>query len=77
MKLTLQPTGQYQTIKKAGGEIETRVWQGTDEHGTPVKAWIVTVSPQTHDPEANERFARELREVQVERQLVSFDMRML
>jgi hypothetical protein len=56
MKLTIESTG---TIEDVDG-IPCRVWEGTSDHGVPVKAWIRTVSPQTHDPEALAAFEREL-----------------
>lgn len=59
MKLTLEPTGEFQRIN---GE-PARIWRGVDETGAPVVAHIRTVSPQTHDAEVNDRFARELTEL--------------
>lgn len=73
MQLTLTPTG---TIENVQGHPH-RVWRGTTEKGVPVLAWVAMVSPQTHDAEANAEFARELQELKVERQPVSFDYRMV
>jgi hypothetical protein len=54
------------------------VWTGETETGTPVRAWVRMVSPQTHDAEANEQFARELKELpKFRKELVSFDLRMV
>lgn len=60
MKLSLEPTPEIITVSQGGMSALVRVWQGTDEHGVPVRALIAAVSPQTHDVAVNERFAREL-----------------
>lgn len=73
MKLTLGPTG---IIEPVNGQPH-RIWQGQTDKGVPVKAWIITVQPQTHDAEALADFERELREVKAERRLVSMDMRVV
>lgn len=57
MKLTLSPSPRIDRIDG----VECRLWTGTDETGVEVHAWIRTVSPQTHDPEANARFESVLR----------------
>lgn len=63
MKLTLEPTGQI--VEHDGAAC--RVWQGTDEHGTPVYALIALIRvPDEAAPEDHARFARELGELEVE-----------
>ena len=57
MKLTLTPSEEHMSINGT----ECRIWTGHDEYGTEVKAWIATVSPQTHDPARLETFDRELK----------------
>lgn len=59
MKITIEPTGEFQRIN---GE-PARIWVGYDEHGVPVVAHVRVVSPQTHDEEVNARFGRELTEL--------------
>lgn len=73
MKLILEPTG---IIENVNG-TPARVWHGKTDLGVEVKAWIATVQPQTDDPAALAAFDAELRQVQAERQLVTFDMRMV
>lgn len=73
MKITLTPTGTIDTVEGIG---QARIWEGTTEGGVPVKAWIITIQPQTHDPEATAIFERELKEVPLSRHLTSFDLRM-
>lgn len=73
MKLTLEPTAKIDHIN---GQPH-RVWTGTTDQGVPVHAWIAAVSPQTHDPEANALFDRELKALPQPRQLVTIDYRMI
>lgn len=56
MKLTIEPTAEVNSLEGK----PCRVWTGTDENGTPVKAWIRTVQPQTHDVDRLASFDREL-----------------
>jgi hypothetical protein len=56
MKLTLEPTA---TIQNVDG-VPCRIWEGATDAGTPVKAWIRTVQPQTHDKAALAVFDAEL-----------------
>lgn len=72
MELTLKPTG---AIEKVNG-VPHRIWIGTTDQGHPVQARIAMVELRTKDEAANAEFARELREVKPERQLVTFDWRM-
>lgn len=73
MKITVEPTGQIDVVN--GGQA--RLWTGADDNGTPVKAWIVVVSPQTHDEAANKRFAEALIEVRPSMRAEVFDVRLL
>ncbi len=57
MKLTLEPT--EETMRIDGQDL--RVWIGADENGTPVRALVRAVSPQTHDKGRLEAFDRALR----------------
>lgn len=59
MKITIEPTGEFQHIN---GE-PARVWWGFDDRGVSVVAHVRAVSPQTHDVVVNERYARELEEL--------------
>ena len=74
MKLTIEPTSIIETIEG----VPCRRWEGVTDAGTPVHVWVRMLSPQTHDPSALEAFDRELQALpQMERQLVSFDYRMV
>lgn len=72
MKIELEPTVALDTVNGT----RCRIWEGKTDKGVPVKAWIATVSPQTHDKDANELFARELREVKGEYRNVGMDLRL-
>lgn len=71
MKITVEATGATQTVNGT----PARLWKGKTESGIEILCWIamIEVSADTDRTE----FDRELREVKVERQLVSFDMRMI
>jgi hypothetical protein len=56
MKLTLEPTGNIENVDG----MPCRIWEGVTDTGTPVKAWIRTVQPQTHDEAALAVFEAEL-----------------
>jgi hypothetical protein len=71
MKITLEPTGELQTVNGA----PVRVWKGETDTGVPLTAYIAIV--QVHKDHDNSEFERALREVKPERQLVSFDFRMV
>ena len=73
MKVTLTPTARIDVVN---GQ-PARIWVGEDDTGTPVKAWIATISPQTHDAAANERFANALREIVPTARAEIFDTRFL
>ncbi len=72
MKIELEPTNEFQDVNGA----RTRIWSGKTDKGVPVKAWIATVSPQTHDEAANEAFVRELKEVKGEVHAHAYDLRL-
>jgi hypothetical protein len=73
MKITLEPTGIVERVQGT----PCRKWIGATDTGTPVHAWIAVVQPQTHDAAALAEFERALREVKLERQLVSIDYRLV
>lgn len=72
MKIELEPTS---TIESVNGQ-RARVWQGKTDKGVPVKAWIATVSPQTHDEQVNAEFTAELQAVKSEYRSVGMDLRL-
>lgn len=74
MKLTIEPTNRIETVEGA----PCRLWEGVTDRGTPVHVWVRMLSPQTHDEAALKAFDEELTALpKVERQLVSFDFRMV
>jgi hypothetical protein len=74
MKITIEPTGEFQRVN---GE-PARIWKGVDEHGVPVPAHIRMVSPQTHDADVNDRYHRELIALgRSERDGIAIDVRMV
>lgn len=66
MKLTLRPTDQIVTLHAGADEavkIEARVWEGHDEQGFPVHAYISRVAVAESEPqEVHDRFSRELQD---------------
>ena len=72
MKIELEPTS---AIESVGGQ-KCRVWEGKTDKGVPVKAWVATVSPQTHDEAVNAEFATELRAVKSEYRCIGMDLRL-
>ena len=73
MQIRLEPTGIIETVNG----VPCRLWRGFTDKNVDVKAWIATVQPQTHDAEVLADFGREVREVKAERQLTSFDIRLV
>jgi len=71
MKLTIEPTGKFETVN---GNM-CRLWKGTTEKGEPVELYVAVVAAKSKAAEAELETA--LREVKVERQLVSFDLRLV
>ena len=72
MKLTIEPTG---TIEDVNG-IPARIWKGKTEAGSDVMLWVSVVRVHKDAPDV-EAFDRALREVKADRQLVSFDIRLV
>lgn len=70
MKITIENTDK---IVEVNG-LPTRIWEGQTDSGAPVACWIALISPQTHDPEVNAQFERELEEVRPAKVEV-YDMR--
>lgn len=65
------------TIQLINGQPH-RLWKGKTDTEVPVHVYVRTLSPQTHDPDALERFDRELKALPPpEPELVSFDWRMV
>jgi hypothetical protein len=64
MKVTLASTHEIYLAEELtrGGPVMVRRWVGTTDDGVPVHAYIALVSPQTHDPEVEARFAAEFAE---------------
>lgn len=65
MKITLENTTKVVTLEVDGANVPARLWQGTDEHGTPVHAFITRIAPEVNprDPASRpvlERFERSL-----------------
>jgi hypothetical protein len=77
MRVTIESTTKVTRIEVDGHKVPARLWIGTTESGIPVHCYVTMISPQTHDADANAVFERELREQRVERELVSFDLRMI
>lgn len=64
MKLILEP----KALEMVQG-VDCRRWEGVTDKGVPVVAWVRMVSPQTHDPEVNAEFGRELSEITAKMEL--------
>lgn len=62
MKITIESTDKIVEFEIDGARVPARAWEGKTEAGVPVLAFITRISPQTHDREANDAFARELTE---------------
>lgn len=64
MELTLRPTDQIVSLESRQDlrqGVEARIWEGYDEQGYPVVAFISRLAVhQAEPPEVHERFAREL-----------------
>lgn len=71
MKITLESSA---TVERVQG-VPARVWRGTTESGIEVTCWIPII--QVRKDADCSQFERELREIEVRRELVSFDMRMV
>jgi hypothetical protein len=78
MKVTLSPTGRFENVRQQSGTVYCRIWEGTTESGAKIIAHIPVIGLHNSAPaEEHEVWAKSLREVKAERQLVSFDMRMV
>jgi hypothetical protein len=64
MKITIESTAKIVQLHdgNVGDSLPARIWVGTTESGIPVHCYVTRISPQTHDTEANNRFAQELQE---------------
>ena len=72
MKLILESTDRIESIEGSS----CRLWIGKTESDIPVHAYIRCVSPQTHDPDANALFDRELKALPPARkEAVTYDLR--
>ena len=71
MKITVEATGQVQAVNGA----PARLWKGKTESGIEVCCWIALI--EVRKDSDNSEFVRELQEVNIERQLVSFDYRLV
>jgi hypothetical protein len=65
MKLTIHPTDKL--VKISGGtvreDVPARIWEGTDEYGTPVIVMVTRVLVHEDQPAVlHERFAEALKE---------------
>jgi hypothetical protein len=71
MKITLEATGTIETVHG----FPARIWRGNTESGIEVTCWIPIIQVR-RDADCSD-FERELREIEVQRQLVSMDIRMV
>jgi len=77
MKIELEPTGTFETVSQASGRVQCRIWRGT-YNGARVIAYIPCVGlHKDASPEEQAQWEKELRLVKADRELVSFDMRMV
>ena len=74
MKITLEPTATIDTID---GKIPARIWEGQTDTGIPVKVWVPTIQPQTHDPKLLAEFDAALKAMPWKRELSTFDLRLV
>lgn len=73
MKIEIESTGRFESVQG----VRCRVWKGT-YRGHQIIAHIPMVGLHKDAPDsAHTEWGRELQEVKVERELVSFDHRML
>ena len=71
MHITLEPTA---TIERVNG-VPARLWTGRTDQGIEITAWINFVRVRADADAA--AFEASLQTVEVHRELVSFDMRMV
>ena len=73
MNLTLHPTGKFESVEGRN----CRIWEG-EYQGHKVVAFVAMIGLHQDAPEsAHAEFGRKLQAVKTERQLVSFDNRIL
>lgn len=78
IKITLHPMGRFETVDQGNGRVQCRIWEGTNEAGSKVIAHIPVIGlHKSATAEEFEAFGKALREIETERQLVSFDLRMV
>lgn len=78
MKVRLSPTGHFETVNQNHGRVECRIWEGVTESGAKIIAHIPMIGLHKDAPPAeHEAFGKALSEIKAERQLVSFDMRLV
>lgn len=77
MKIVLQSTAELVTFRSQGRSTPVRVWVGQTESGVPVRAFVASIQPQTHDPAAHAQFQRELEETEGAEQPLTIDLRFI
>lgn len=78
MRVTLSPTGRFETVSQANGRVLCRIWEGATESGAKIIAHIPMIGLHKDATLAeHEAFGKALSEIKAERELVSFDMRMV
>lgn len=75
MKIELEPTGIIESVNGT----PCRQWKGTSDQGVPVVAFVALIRADAQHASLSQLsdFERELSEVKNDRQLVSFDNRMV
>ena len=67
MKITLTPTSDVGKTEINGQLVPGRVWEGQDERGVPILAFIARVAVHVDQPdEVHARFGEELQECEKE-----------
>jgi len=73
LEIIPRPTGRFETVNGT----RCRKWEGKTADGHPIFAMIAVVGVHKDAPAAeHEAFAKALSEVKVERELVSYDIRL-
>jgi hypothetical protein len=71
MKLTIEPTGRFEAVSG----VQTRMWKGTTERGVEVELYVALVRARSELDQTE--LEQALESVKAERQLTSFDTRLL
>lgn len=71
MKIEIEPTGHFEKVSG----VDCRIWKGSLDDGTIVEFFVPLVRAPHAAPD--HPFYRQLHDVKAERQLVSFDTRLL